>query len=47
MQIDEADIIYIYIQYIIAGQREKAMKPLKGRTSPIAPFLYSDVILYA
>lgn len=42
MQIDGMDIIYI----IVYNSWTTTM-PLRGRTSPIAPFLDQDVILYA
>ena len=42
MQIDETDIIYI----IVYNSWTMAM-PLRGRTSPVAPFSGQDVILYA
>ena len=42
MQIDGTDIIYI----IVYNSWTTTM-PLRGRTSPVAPFLCSDVILYA
>ena len=42
MQIDETDIIYI----IVYNSWTTAV-PLRGRTSPVTPFLCLDVILYA
>ena len=42
MQIDEMDIL-IYIVY----NSWTTIMPLRGRTSPVEPFLCSDVFLYA
>ena len=42
MQIDETDIIYI-----IVYNSWTTIMPLRGYRSPVAPFLCSDVILYA